>query len=193
MHIFQLYEGVSKSFRTESITKQTTNTCWEATQRVMTAKLTRLTHKIMIQLHVVAESCTICSSRSRWPVQKLLDAPYLLTHSLTHSLTPWFRILFGKLTVTHLHKKKSCSLYGTHSFTKFRHWTLSWASRIQFASLIPIFLRSIVMLSFHLRLGLPNGLFPSGLPIKHLSPPLRVTCPSLVLPMILHIQRPKLQ
>jgi hypothetical protein len=44
------YEGVSKSFRTESITKSTTtiNTRWEATQRVMAAKLTRLTHKITI-------------------------------------------------------------------------------------------------------------------------------------------------
>jgi hypothetical protein len=43
------YEGVSKSFRTESITKYTPttiNTHWEATQRVMAAKLTRLTHKI---------------------------------------------------------------------------------------------------------------------------------------------------
>jgi len=39
----------------------------------MVAKLTRLTHKIAIQLHLVAESCTICSSCSKWPVQKLLD------------------------------------------------------------------------------------------------------------------------
>jgi hypothetical protein len=30
----------------------------------MAAKLTRLTHKIEIQLHLVAESCTICSCRS---------------------------------------------------------------------------------------------------------------------------------
>jgi hypothetical protein len=30
----------------------------------MAAKLVRLTHKIAIQLHLVAESCTICSSRS---------------------------------------------------------------------------------------------------------------------------------
>jgi hypothetical protein len=37
----------------------------------MAAKLTRLTHKIAIQLHLVADSCTICSSRSRWPVQEL--------------------------------------------------------------------------------------------------------------------------
>jgi len=41
----------------------------------MAAKLTRLTHKIAIQLHLVAESCTICSSRSRWPVRKFLDTP----------------------------------------------------------------------------------------------------------------------
>jgi hypothetical protein len=39
----------------------------------MAAKLTRLTHKISMQLHVLAESCTICSSRFRRPVRKLLD------------------------------------------------------------------------------------------------------------------------
>jgi len=69
------YEGVSKSFRTEPITKYTLttlNTRWEATQRIMAAKLTRLTHKITIQLHIVVESCTVCSSRSRRPVRKLL-------------------------------------------------------------------------------------------------------------------------
>jgi hypothetical protein len=36
-------------------------------------------NKIAIQLHLVAESCTIWSSRSRRPVQKLLDtASYVL-------------------------------------------------------------------------------------------------------------------
>jgi hypothetical protein len=72
-------EGVSKSFRTESITKYkltTINTRWEATQRVMTAKLTRLTHKIAIQLQLVAKSYTICSSHSRRPVRKLLDTKF---------------------------------------------------------------------------------------------------------------------
>jgi len=43
----------------------------------MAAKLTRLTHKTEIQLQLVAESCTICSSRSRRPVRKLLDTPSL--------------------------------------------------------------------------------------------------------------------
>jgi hypothetical protein len=41
----------------------------------MAAKLTTVTHKIATQLHLVAESCTICSSRSRRPVRKLLDTP----------------------------------------------------------------------------------------------------------------------
>jgi hypothetical protein len=44
----------------------------------MAAKLTRLTHKIAIQLHLVAESCTICSSRCRRPVRKLLIYPRTL-------------------------------------------------------------------------------------------------------------------
>jgi hypothetical protein len=33
------------------------------------------THKIAIQLHLVAESCTICNSSSRRPVRKLFDTP----------------------------------------------------------------------------------------------------------------------
>jgi hypothetical protein len=67
----RVYSKVSGLSRTE-ITA-TTNTRWEATQRIMAAKLTRLTHKIAMQLHLVAESCTICSSLSRQPARKLLD------------------------------------------------------------------------------------------------------------------------
>jgi hypothetical protein len=81
LNVIDTYEGVSKSFRTESIRKYTLTTIitrWEATQRVMAANLSRLTHKIAIQLHLVAESCTICSSRTRRPVRKLLDTPSLV-------------------------------------------------------------------------------------------------------------------
>jgi hypothetical protein len=73
-----IYEGVSKSFRTESITKYTLTfgiTRYCPLQRVIAAKLPRLTHKIAIQLHLGAESCNVCSSRSRRPVRKLLDTP----------------------------------------------------------------------------------------------------------------------
>jgi hypothetical protein len=87
-----MYEGVSKSFRTESITKYmltTINIRWEAIQRVMAGKLARLTHKIAIQLHLMAESCTIYSSRSRRPVRKLLNTlsyAYIPDYSLSLDL-----------------------------------------------------------------------------------------------------------
>jgi len=49
---------------------------------VTTAKLTRLTHKIAIPLHLVAEICNICSFRSRLPVRKLLNTPsYIYIYS----------------------------------------------------------------------------------------------------------------
>jgi hypothetical protein len=77
----------------------TINTRWEAIQRVMAAKLTRLTHKIVIQLHLVAESCIICSSRSRRPVRKLLDTPSY-TYDCTYCasrLSVWTScFVFGK-------------------------------------------------------------------------------------------------
>jgi hypothetical protein len=83
--------------------------------------------------------------------------------SVTYLITLWCRILFEKLIVTQLVKKIPLS-YGTRRFitvfTKARHRTLSWASRIQFAPSIPISPRSILMLSSHLRLGPPSGLLP---------------------------------
>jgi hypothetical protein len=57
---------------------------------VVAAKLTKLTHKIAIQLHPVAESCTICSSSSRWPVRKLLGTPSYIIFDL--------RLLFMEIT-----------------------------------------------------------------------------------------------
>jgi hypothetical protein len=79
------------SFITENrrshLTHATINTRWKATQRVMAVKLTRLTHKIAIQLQVVAESCTICSSRSKRSVRKLLDTPsYYSVRNVCHGL-----------------------------------------------------------------------------------------------------------
>jgi len=56
-------------------TLTTINIRSDATQRVMAAKLTRVAHKIAIQLQLVANRCNIFSSRSRRPVLKLLDTP----------------------------------------------------------------------------------------------------------------------
>jgi hypothetical protein len=47
-------------------------------------------------------------------------------------------------------------------FTTSHHRSLSWARWIQFTPTRPIFLRSSVTLSSHLRLGLPSDPFPHG-------------------------------
>jgi hypothetical protein len=77
VHTFRIYSskirGRIQNFPDWVDNEITINTRWEATQRLMAAKLTRLTHKITIQLYLVAESCIISSSCSRRPVRKLLD------------------------------------------------------------------------------------------------------------------------
>jgi len=55
---------------------------------VMAAKITRLIHKIAIQLHLVSMSCTICSSRSRRPVRKLLDTPSYISECRPKKVYP---------------------------------------------------------------------------------------------------------
>ena len=103
----------------------------------------------------------------------------------TYLLTPWCRVLLEQQTCLHL-VKKFPAFHGTRRFitalTSVRHLSLSWASPIQSIYPYPTFWRSIVILSTHLRLGLPSGLFPSGFPTKTLytplSSPTRSTCPA---------------
>ena len=76
----------------------------------------------------------------------------------TYLLTPWCRVLLEKLTGFQL-VKKFPAFHGTRSFitalTSVRHQSLSWASPIQSIYPHPTSWRSILMLSTHLRLGLP--------------------------------------
>jgi len=82
--------------------------------------------------------------------------------------------------------KKFPAFHGTRRFittlTSVRHLSLSWASPIQSIYPNPTSCRSILILFTHIRLGLPSGLFPSGLPTKNLYTPLsshiRATCPA---------------
>ena len=98
----------------------------------------------------------------------------LLTYLLTYLLTPWCRVLLEKLTGLQL-VKKFPAFHGTRMFitalTSVRHLSLSWVRPIQ--SIYPHLTswRSILILSTHLRLGLPSGLFPSGFPTKTLYTP----------------------
>ena len=96
------------------------------------------------------------------------------TYLLTYLLTPWCRVLLEKLTGLQL-VKKFPAFYGTRKFinalTSVRHLSLSWASPIQSTYPHPTSWRSILLLSTHLGLGLPSGLFPSGFPTKTLYAP----------------------
>jgi hypothetical protein len=79
---------------------------------------------------------------------------------------------------------------GTRSFiTVFTtiKWSLSWSRWIQSIPAYFISLRSILILSSHLHLGLPNGSLLQVFPPKHsveLSFPMCATCPAhLILPV----------
>ena len=102
----------------------------------------------------------------------------------TYLLTPWCTVLLEKLTGLQL-VKKFPAFHRTWRFitalTSVCHLSLSWASPIQSIYPHPTSWRSILILSTHLRLGLPSGLFPSGFPTKTLyttlSSPICATCP----------------
>jgi len=164
--------GCIRKFPDWVITKYTLtsiNTHWEATQRDMAAELTRLTHKIAIELHLVADSCTISSSRSRRPVRKLLDTPLYLNNLRTFvgklsipykdtysTLTQMYyeypvcitkpaslHTAFQKLMVAHTIKKFPVfneSPRFVTAFTRAYWWTLSSTSCIQSTSSCPILL-----------------------------------------------------
>jgi hypothetical protein len=100
----------------------------------MAAKLIRLTHKIAIQLYLMAESCTICSSRSRRPVRKLLDTfSYLCTPSKYQPLSSLWPLSFGLSVVIHNYLQpvtrwewiKSRRILGWMTPNRISNWLLS--------------------------------------------------------------------
>ena len=91
--------------------------------------------------------------------------------SHTYLFTPWCRVLLEKLTGLQLVKKFPV-FHGTRMFitalTNVRHLSLSWARPIQSIYPHPTSWRSMLILSTHLRLGLPSGLLPSDFPTNTL-------------------------
>ena len=85
--------------------------------------------------------------------------------------------------------KKFPTFHGTRrsitALTSIRHLFLLWANPNQSIYPQPTSWRSILILSTHLRLGLPRGLLPSGFPTKTLytplSSPIRATCPAYLI------------
>ena len=104
---------------------------------------------------------------------------------MLYLLTPWCRVLLEKLTGLQL-VKRFPAFHGTRRFitalTSVRHLSLSWASPIQSIYPHPTSWTCILILSTHLRLGLPICLFPTGFPTKTLYTPfsssIHATCPA---------------
>jgi hypothetical protein len=95
--------------------------------------------------------------------------PKVVKHSVYTYLLTYLRswALLEELSIVQPLKNRP-AFYGTRRFntvfTIALHWCLSWAIYLQSTTSHPISLRSILILSTHLRPGLPSGLFPSGLP-----------------------------
>jgi hypothetical protein len=84
----------------------------------MATKLTRMTHKTATQLHLVAQSCIICSSRSRRPVRKLLGTSSYF--SLPHA---WRKRII-KFVIGTCTKVVQCKFLYPSGIIK--HWCQIW-------------------------------------------------------------------
>ena len=113
-----------------------------------------------------------CAIRWCFHVEKILT--YLLTYLPTYLLTPWCRVL-QKLTGLQL-VKIFPAFHRTRRFitalTSVPHLSLSWASPIQSTYPLSTSLKSVLILSTHLRLGLPSDSFPPVSPPRPYTPPL---------------------
>ena len=118
-------------------------------------------------------SVSLCTVTMDLPLSAFAIVRWLC--SITYLLTPWSRVLLEKLTGSAASQDIPDILWNlkVHYHTQSaRHLSPSWANSIQSPQPPPTSWRSILILSSHLCLGLPSGLFPSGFPTKTLYTPL---------------------
>ena len=121
---------------------------------------------------VIFKTSQVWSTCKKYILIFMFDCQFI--YLLTYLLTPWCRVLLEKLTGLQLVKKFPTFL-GTRRFItarkRFRQFYLLCASPIQSIYPHPTSWRSILILSTHLRLGLPSGLFPTYFPPRTYNSP----------------------
>jgi hypothetical protein len=126
---------------------------------------------------------------SNWWNENWQGKPKYSEKTYLFTLTQRSWVLLEKSSVAQPLKNITTS-YGTRRFisvfTRSLHWSPSQARSIQSIPPYPFSLRTILILSSHLR-RLPSGLFPSGFPTKILYALLfylmRATCPAHLIPL----------
>jgi len=94
---------------------------------------------------------------------------YFIDRTGNSLITTWSRVHLENLIDTQL-VKKCLTFYGTRRFIivyiRSLHCSISWARYIQSPTSHPIFTRSILILSSHLRLHLSSCILLSGFPTR---------------------------
>jgi len=116
----------------------------------------------------------------KWIGSRVCDASCIEGSKTVYLLTQWCRVLLEKLTGLQLVKKFPI-FHGTRRFmtalTSVHHLSILGQPIYSY----PTSWRSVLILSTHLCLGLPSGLFSSSFPTKTLytplSSPIHATCP----------------
>ena len=103
----------------------------------------------------------------RHPQHPILRHP-LPVLSFTYLFTPWSRVLLEKLTGSATSQEIPRTLWNPKVHHRIHKCppSLPILSQLHPVSTPPTSWISIIILSSHLRRGLPNGLFPSGFPTR---------------------------
>ena len=116
-------------------------------------------HQFTAVDQVVSTAEFLLTSQTHLQWWSIRTCPVRVRLTFSYLLTPWSRAPLEKLTGSAA-SQEIPRIFGTRRFltipTSARHLSLSWANSIQSPPPPPTSRRSILILSSHLRLGLPS-------------------------------------
>ena len=128
----------------------------------------------MVHSRYFQELHTYCAHNNAMTITSSQHTLHIITWKSTYLLTPWDRVLLEKLTGSAASQEIPRTLRNPKVHHRIHKCppSVPILSQLHPVSTPPTSRRSILILSSHLRLGLPNGLFPSGFPTRTLCTPL---------------------